>query len=379
MSRRTFFILCLEGAVLSFNVAASSALIPAIASSFGISAFIAGRLTWFYMLPYGLAALAYGPLVRTFDAKKVEFAALAFFSFANLAAACAPSIGLLFAARIFTGLFGASVIPLGLIIISRYAAKESRGRLVGIFFGSTFCASLAGLLLSAWLPWRYLFLIPGVSGLCVCVLIRRYLPSFKQEAKIFSFDYVSAFSKARIRRVFCYIFLVSLLYHCLQPWLSVYFAARYRMTQFQISMLITLTAASGIAGELIGGYLADKRGRIWAVSIGTFLMCAGVISLSVRLPLAGLALVMVAWGLGWTINHAAVSTVLTDLPADVVNEAASLNSSIRFVSGGIGTVVGGSLLQRSFPAGLATLGVCLGIFLVATRQLLGRQSHADRT
>lgn len=70
MRKVIFFILCLEGAVLSFNFAATSALIPSIARDFVLSQFVVGKIVWLYMLPYGIAALFYGPLVRKFDAKK---------------------------------------------------------------------------------------------------------------------------------------------------------------------------------------------------------------------------------------------------------------------------------------------------------------------
>jgi predicted MFS family arabinose efflux permease len=87
MNRLTFIILCLEGAILSFNVAAAAALIPSVATDFGISEFVAGRIVWLYMIPYGIAALFYGPLVRAFDAKKIELICLLSFSAANLLAA----------------------------------------------------------------------------------------------------------------------------------------------------------------------------------------------------------------------------------------------------------------------------------------------------
>ena len=148
MKRLTFIILCLESAVLSFNIAASAALVPSIASEFALSQFLVGKMIWLFMLPYGIAALIYGPLVRVIDARKVELICLLAFSLANLLAAFSPDIFTLFAARLFMGLFGASVIPLGLILIARHLPYEKRGRYVGIFFGTMFFSSLSGLFLS---------------------------------------------------------------------------------------------------------------------------------------------------------------------------------------------------------------------------------------
>jgi predicted MFS family arabinose efflux permease len=73
-------------------------------------------------------------------------------------------------------------------------------------------------------------------------------------------------------------------------------------------------------------------------------------------PVIILALLMVIWGLGWTFNHAGLSTMLTDLPKEFLNEAASLNSAVRFISGGLGAALGGILMQRSFNLGFIVFG-----------------------
>ena len=68
---------------------------------------------------------------------------------------------------------------------------------------------------------------------------------------------------------------------------------------------------------------------------------------------------MVIWGVGWTFNHAGLSTLLTDLPKEYLNEAASLNSSVRFISGGLGVALGGLIMQQSFVLGFTVFGLSL--------------------
>jgi predicted MFS family arabinose efflux permease len=68
---------------------------------------------------------------------------------------------------------------------------------------------------------------------------------------------------------------------------------------------------------------------------------------------------MIIWGLGGTFNHVGLSTILTDLPKAFVNESASLNSSVRFLAGGLGALVGGFLMQRSFTLGFSIFGLLL--------------------
>lgn len=370
MRRTTFVLLCLEGALLSFNVAAVAALVPSIANEFVLSQFVVGKIIWIYMLSYGLAALIYGPLVRAIDAKKVELVCLFFFSAANLAAGLSKNIAMLFTARFFMGLFGASVIPLALILIARHTKSESRGRSVGIFFSATFVASLLGLLLSGIMHWRFIFLIPATFGFILWIHVYFYLPPFKEDKGAFKINYLTAFRDKAIVRIFTYIFFISLIYHGIQQWLAVYFSTGFKFSQFLISMLIMLTSLSGVFGEAIGGWLSDVIGRIKTVNLGIIFMIMGAFLLIFKIPLVILAVIMLIWGAGWTFNHAGVSTMLTDLPNEFLNEAASLNSGVRFVSGGIGAALGGFVMQKSFNAGFLIFGFCMLLLLIFSNKLL---------
>lgn len=370
MKRLTFIILCLEGAILSFNVAATAALVPSIAGDFALSQFIVGRIIWLYMFAYGIAALIYGPLVRAFDAKIIELFCIFFFSLANLLAGLSRNIHTLFVARFFMGLFGASVIPLALILIAQHIAPQKRGRFVGVFFSATFIASLLGLALSGIIHWRLIFLIPAILGFLLLFGIYFYLPSFKEDMGSFKINYFSAFKDKRIISIFTYIFFISLMYHGIQQWLAVYFSYKFNLGQFFISMLITLTSLSGIFGEAIGGWLSDSLGRLKTVNLGILLMIFSAFALIFKMPFIILAVMMIIWGLGWTFNHAGISTLLTDLPKEFLNESASLNSSVRFISGGLGAVLGGLLMQKSFNLGLAIFGICLLGLLIFTKGLI---------
>ncbi len=374
MKRSTLVILCLEGAVLSFNVAACAALVPSIAKDFALSQFFVGRITWLYMLAYGVAALFYGPLVRAVDARKVEFSCLVLFSLANFLAAFSKNIYALFSARFLMGLFGASVIPLGLILITKHVAKEKRGKFIGLFFAATFIASLLGLFLSGIIPWRLIFLIPAILGLALSTVIYFYLPSFQKDSGAFRINYLAALKNKYFLRIFTYIFLISLIYHGIQQWLAVYFSVYLGLAQFFISSLIALTSFSGIFGEVFGGRLADVLGRIKTINLGIALMAGSAFCLMFELPVFLLAILMVIWGLGWTFNHAGLSTLLTDLPQRFLHEAASLNSSIRFISGGLGVAIGGLLSQKGFALSFMLFGCGLITLLLLDRKLLAIES-----
>ncbi len=367
MKKVTFSIFCLEGAVLSFNVAAAAALIPSIASNFALSQFVVGKIIWLYMLPYGIAAFFYGPLIRAFDARRVELICIFLFSLANLMAGLSRNIATLFIARFLMGFFGASVIPLGLILIAKRVSRLKRGGYIGVFFGSAFIASLLGLFLSGIISWRLIFIIPAVLGLILWIFMYIYLPSFKEDLGCLRFGYLAALSNKKVIRIFVYIFLISMIYHAVQQWLGVYFSTQLFLSQFTISMLITLTSFSGIFGEFFGGYLADKIGRPRVVNLGIIVMVFCIFLFLLKLPLILLGLMMIIWGLGWTFNHVGLATMLTDLSADLLNEAASLNSGIRFIAGGLGVSLGGLIMRRSFNLGFIVFGSALLLLLFFSR------------
>jgi predicted MFS family arabinose efflux permease len=161
-----------------------------------------------------------------------------------------------------------------------------------------------------------------------------------------------------------------LIYHGIQQWLGVYFSTVFNLGQFFISLLITLTSLSGIFGEAIGGRLSDSLGRLKTLNLGIILMVLSIFLLMLRTNFMILVLIMMVWGLGWTFNHAGVSTLLTDLPKDFLNEAASLNSSVRFISGGLGAAISGVIMQSSFNLGFLTFGLSLILLTIFAKDLL---------
>ena len=249
-------------------------------------------------------------------------------------------------------------------MIAKRVSQHQRGGYIGIFFGSTFIASLLGLFLSGIIPWRLIFIIPAVLGLVLWIFMYAYLPSFKEDLGRLRFGYFTALRDKKVIRIFVYIFLISMIYHAVQQWLGVYFSTQRFLGQFTISMLITLTSFSGIFGEFFGGHLADKIGRPKVVSLGIIGMVFCIVLLLLKLPLILLGLVMIIWGLGWTFNHVGLATMLTDLPVEFLNEAASLNSGVRFIAGGLGVSLGGLIMQRSFNLGFIVFGSALVLILV---------------
>lgn len=364
-----FFLLCFEGAVISFNIASIAAIVPAIALDLGRDKFELTRMISYYMLPYGLSALIYAPLVKKYSVKSIKLACLFIFTLASLVSGLSTTVSMLFSSRIVAGIAASATIPIALILTGELAQREVRGRMVGAFFSSTFIASLSGVLLSGILPWRQLFILPAIFAGINLILVTFYF-NFKSKAGYdFKVSYAQIIKDKRIFGIFTYILILSMVYHGVYNWLGVYFSS-LNFHQLRVSLLLSLVGFSGIFGQLFGGWVTDKKGRVFAATSGLILLSLATGLLIKPFSFAYLAVTLFVFGIGWTMNHNAVSTVLTDFPDKLRPELASLNSAVRFASGGMGVSLAGIFMRKSFDLTFFALGLIILFLAVITKRIL---------
>lgn len=368
-SKIIFFFLCFEGAVISFNIASIAAIVPAIAADLGRDKFEVARMISCYMVPYGLAALIYAPLVKKYSVKFIKLACLFIFALASLISGSSVTLPMLFSSRIVAGIAASATTPIALILTGELAQREVRGRMLGAFFSSTFIASLAGVLLSGILPWRQLFILPAVFAAINLILVILFFDFKSKSSYAFEVNYLHVLKEARISRIFAYILILSLVYHGIYNWLGVYFSS-LNFPQLRVSLLLGLVGFSGIFGQLFGGWVTDKKGRVFAASSGLILLSLAAGLLIKPFSFVYLAVTLFVFGIGWTMNHNAVSTLLTDFPDNLRPELASLNSAVRFASGGLGVSLAGIFMRKSFALTFLGLGLIILFLAVITNRIL---------
>lgn len=370
LEKRIIFVLaCLSCFTISFNTAAISAVIPAISASLARPDIIVSRIISFYMIPYGLGALLYAPLTRFFTYRVVLVVTMILYAAACVVSGAAKSYLTLAGGCVVMGIAAASVIPLGLMVIGEVFPKELRGRMVGLFFGSSFIASLGGIALSGVVEWPYLFFVPAFLAIIVaCLYSLLRLPQLAR-THMGSVDYLSAWKNKRLRNIFLFILLISLFYHGVQKWFGVFLAAEYGLDKFKISLFFMIMAVASFVGQVAGGWLTDKMGRKIACQTGLVGLSLGTMILACHFHQdLFLALALCLFSMSWTVGHSGISTVLTDYADHERPITASLNSAVRFISGGIGFYLSGFLVKFSF--GLTFLS--FGIAILALTGLLNR-------
>ncbi len=362
----TFALLCLANLAISFNFAALAAVVPAMARELGVADVSAARLLHYYMIPYGLGALIYAPLSYRWTFRNILAGSLIVYAAANLLCGVSGNLTVILLARIAMGIAAASVIPLALIVIGKYFDRETRGRFVGLFFSSSFVASLAGLFLSGVASWRWLFFVPAALGIGAALLMMLFGARRLGHRQQGAVDYAAVLADSRIRDIFIFIFVISFLYHGVHKWFGVYLDHVYGLKQLAISSYFMLIAVFGAVGQNIGGWLTDKQGRYASTRLGVLILALCTMLLLGKFPHWVLAILFAGFSVGWTIGHNGVSTVLTDLPDEHRSEIAALNSAVRFFSGGLGFFAGGSFVEKNF--GLTFFG--FGVLMFASSVFL---------
>ena len=354
-----YFLLCCGIVTINFNLAAVAAVIPTISADLGLPDFFVSKIITFYLIPYGFGALLFAPLTRVLSYRNTLALSLAVYVGASLFCGLSKDLNHLLIGNVLAGISAAGAIPLGLMVIGELFEKEVRGRLVGLFFSASFIAALSGLLVSGLAHWRWLFFIPAVMGALTVIALFVFptgLLNRKHEAPV---NYLKVFTDRRIRNVFMFIVAMSFLYHGIYKWYGVYLAQEYHLNKLAISLFIMVTSLCGAAGQNVGGFLTDKKGRLTACFVGGVLLGISAILLAGRYPVYVVPIVLAGISIGWTIAHNSISTVLTDFPEDDRPMIASLNSSVRFISGGLGFWVSSFFVQKSFGLTFLVIGVLI--------------------
>jgi predicted MFS family arabinose efflux permease len=372
--KKIIFLICLGNVAISFNIGAVAAALPDISAALGVSEFAAARLVPFYMIPYGLGALLYAPLTRFWTYRRCLMFAMATYAVASLVSGCGRSLSAILLAQTVAGIAAASSTPLSLMIIGDFFERDVRGRLVGTYFGCSFFATMVGMFFMGAVDWRWLFFIPSMIAAVNCLSLWLLKIPQLSSRHTQSVNYWTALNKDHIRPVFLFIFAMSFLYHAVHKWYGIYLNQEYGLGKQAISAILILVAVCGLAGQHIGGHLSDKKGRLAACYAGLAGLSLGVALLVGHYPLLLLTAVLGLIGISWTMSHNSVSTILTDFPDEDRPVIASLNSAVRFVSGGIGFSLSKYFVEKSFGLTFLGIGVLFFLMLFSVKHVFPRRS-----
>jgi DHA1 family inner membrane transport protein len=217
---------------------------------------------------YALGVFVGAPLLTAATGKLPRKAALValmvIFTLGNLASALAPNYALLMAARVLTSLAHGTFFGIGAVVATGLVAPDRKASAISIMFTGLTVATLLGVPAGAWLGlhlgWRATFWAVAAIGVLATVVVAMLVPkdhgdrrgiAIREEAKVLARPQVllglaaTVLGYAGVFAVFTYI----------QPILT-------RISGFAdsaVSPILLVFGVGMIAGNLVGGRLADRR------------------------------------------------------------------------------------------------------------------------
>lgn len=235
-----------------------------VAADLGISITTAGLLISGYALGVFLGAPLLTMATSRLPRKAVLVALMVVFTLGNLACALAPNYAALMIARIVTSLAHGTFFGVGAVVATGLVAPNRKAAAISIMFTGLTVATLLGVPAGAWLGlefgWRATFWAVAAIGVLATVVVAILVPTERNHGAPATFrDELAVIRRPQVLLGLLMTVLgfagVFTVFTYIQPILT-------RISGFAdsaVSPILLVFGVGMIAGNLLGGRLADRR------------------------------------------------------------------------------------------------------------------------
>jgi len=343
---------------------------------------------------YALGVFVGAPLLTAATGRLPRKAALValmvIFTVGNLACALAPNYAVLMAARVLTSLAHGTFFGIGAVVATNLVAADRKASAISIMFTGLTVATLLGVPAGAWLGlhfgWRATFWAVAAIGVLAMVVIATLVPkddgqrsgtSIREEARVLARPQVllglaaTVLGYAGVFAVFTYI----------QPMLT-------RISGFgegAVSPILLVFGVGMIAGNLVGGKLADRR--LLPTLVGSLALLAlvlGAMTFALHQPVAAVLFTGLLGAAAFATVAPLQLRVLQQAGGAGESLASSFNIAAFNLGNAIGAWLGAAVIERgpglgAVPGAAALLTVAgLAIVLWSVRLERGRTAATLR-
>lgn len=353
---KRLFLLALGAFAVSTVAFVFAGLLPLIASDTGVTVAEAGYLVSAYSLAYAIGTPILSALTGAMNRRRVIAIAMMAFVAGNLTAAASGGFGTLFAAQIVIGMAGGLFAATAQAAAVALAGPERRAAAIAVVVGGTTFAlafgAPSGSLLAHYVGWRGAFLgLSGVGFLCLLALWWK-LPRDLDGSHTPLGERLLVIRRPGVARAIA----VTLLYltggFTIIAYLGPIAIDGVGLAPDYLPAVLLAYGCGAILGNYASGRLADRIGATRVV-VGSMLFASlfavvfSAIMLFVPDTVAAPLLIalLVPWGfLGWTFPPAQASRLVGYAP-DVAGLTLALNVSAIYFGIGLGTLIGGRVLE----------------------------------
>lgn len=386
----------------SLGISIATVALPTLARAFGAGVAQVQWVMLAYLLAVTLAIVFAGRMGDLHGHRRMLVAGIALFTLASAAAALAPGLGWLIAARAAQGLGAATLMALPLSLAKGLVAKERMGAAMGLLgtmsaIGTALGPSVGGLLIGA-LGWRSAFALLTGLGAGLLMLALEALPAAKDRARATRAPL--ALGLLRDRAVATPLAMNLLVGAVMMATLVVgpfFLAFGLGLSEAHTGLVMATGPVAAALSGLPAGRITDRFGAQASLRAGLALAAAGLcgfalLPAAIGVPGYMLALVLVTPGfqLFMAGNNTAVMRAAPEAHKGLLSGLLGLSRNLGFMLGAsllpllFAALLGGDGLVHSSRQAmdqafattfLATAALCLLSLLLALR---GNAAHRTR-
>jgi len=336
------------------------AMLPRLASDFGLTPGAAGQVIIWFTVAYGLVQVLFGPMGDRYGKARLVRLALAGCAVASLASAFATDFEALVWTRVAWGIAAAGVIPLAMAWIGDTVPYEQRqatlARLLTGTISGMMAGQLAGGLFAESAPgWRgaFISLSVGYAAVAILLTVRARRPPISIAPPAGAASQVSMAQQlvAVLRLPWARVILLAVLaegFFLLGPmsYLPTYLHLHHKVSLSTASALTALNAVGGLAYAFTASHIVVRFGEARMALAGGWFMGGGFLAwwLSPLPVLAGpIALVV---GFGTYLYHNTLQTHATQMAPTVRGTSVALFASFLFIGQALGVAAAGYVVDH---------------------------------
>lgn len=353
----------------------SMGLLSLIAQDYGMTEEHAGRI----IAAYALGVVVGAPLITTLTGwvprRRLLLLLMAFFVAGNFLTILATNYGFLLLARFISGLPHGAFFSVSGLCVAALAPPGQRGRalaLVGVGFSA---ATIGGVPFAQWLGqvihWKAAYGVVVAAGVVTLVALWRYMPHMTEMKPTSPLTELGALARSQVWLTlamgtvgFGGMFAV----YTYISW-TMTDPTRAAMPASYIPIVLAAYGGGGLAGNLFGGWLADRNLEL---GIGFTLLCISSVMVGFYFASASAVVGTVVFGGIGFLGSALVPQLqirLMDVAGRAQTLAAALNHSALNLANAAGAAVGGAVIAAGYSyatpalAGAAMAAVSMVIWL----------------
>jgi predicted MFS family arabinose efflux permease len=347
-------------------------LLSEMAHSFGSTAAQVGLIAVATQVGYAVGMLFFVPMGDVLERRALIMKLYAAVAVALLLAAVAPTLGLLVAASVLIGLFGA-VTHVVLPIAPDLVSDAERGRAIGIVMTGLLLGILLARTFAGWVSkihgWRWVFVVAAVINLSFVPLLRRKMPLLEPKQDLRYADAMRSLwtlwkTQPLLRESAMLGALAFASFSCFWTTLAFLLESHYRLGA-GVAGTFGIVGAAGAMVAPIAGRLADKHGPRWVAGLGlsilafSYVLLWGTVAMHTALWLhvAGLVLGVVILDIGAQMTQVANQTRIFGLVASARSRLNTVYMVMYFSGAALGSWLSSLAWAKYGWAGVSGLAV----------------------